>query len=356
MYGPSVRDPTSTTAEKAARFSAGEVARMFDLPEAKLRYWSQTGFITPSARAGDRRFYAFTDLIAVKVAKELLETGQPLQRVRRSLDALRDHVPGDASPLSRLRIRSEDGRIIVDDCEGRFDATTGQLLLDFDLAGLHEQVAEVRALPWVGRDSAQAGDPASRHDYGGEGAANDTAHEGAVEGSAYDAFLHACDLEARWHDTGAELDSNAFHEAVAAYERAIAIDPNFAAAWTNLGGLMAEAGDLDGARDSFDEALRCDPHQPEARCNLAELALRAGEHDLAIEGFRGVLYLDPDHLEAHYGLARALLRVGGRAQARAHLERFCARVAALAPDDRSQALASRAGQAKAVLRSLGRGE
>ena len=107
-------------------------------------------------------------------------------------------------------------------------------------------------------------------------------------------------------------------------------------------------------RDNFDEAIRCDPDQEEARCNLAELALRDGDFDLAIEGFRAVLSGDPDHLEAHYGIARALLRVGGRAQAKAHLERFCQGVeglpAALRPDE----LERRRDQAAVVLRSLAR--
>ena len=124
-------------------------------------------------------------------------------------------------------------------------------------------------------------------------------------GTAYDAFLHGNEAEARWHDEAAPDASHpAFVEAQRAYEKAVELDPAFAAAWTNLGGLMAASGDLDSARDYFDQALSCDPDQEEARCNLAELALRDGDFDLAIEGFRVVLSNDPDHLEAHYGLAR----------------------------------------------------
>ncbi len=326
--------PPPTEAPKEGRYSVAEAARMFALPEARLRYWSQTGFISPSLRQGGRRYYAFTDLVAVKVAKELLDAGHPLKRVRRSLDALREQVPGDAGPLSRLRIRSDHDRIVVDAASGRFEASTGQCLLDFDLKDVREQVAEVRSLPWVG-------------------SANDDAVGFGT--TAYDAFLHGNEAEARWHDTGAPNPVHpAFVEARKAYEKAVELDPAFGAAWTNLGGLMAASGDLDAARDHFDEALRCDPDQEEARCNLAELALRDGDYDLAIEGFRAVLSGDPEHLEAHYGLARALLRVGGQAQAKAHLERFCQAVeglpAALRPDE----LERRRDQAAVVLRSLAR--
>ena len=324
--------PTPSESPKEGRYSVAEAARMFALPEARLRYWSQTGFITPSLRFGGRRYYAFTDLVAVKVAKELLDAGHPLKRVRRSLDALREQVPGEASPLSRLRIRSDHDRIVVDAASGRFEANTGQCLLDFDLQEVRDQVAEVRSLPWVGSE-----------DRGGFGT------------TAYDAFLHGNEAEARWHDAGAPGPSHpAYLEAKAAYEEAIELDDAFAAAWTNLGGLLAAGGDLEGARDHFDEALRCDPDQEEARCNLAELALRDGDFDVAIEGFRAVLSNDPDHLEAHYGLARALLRVGGQAQAKAHLERFCQAVEGLPAASRPDELERRRDQAAVVLRSLAR--
>jgi DNA-binding transcriptional MerR regulator len=324
--------PAPSESPKEGRYSVAEAARMFALPEARLRNWSQTGFITPSVRAGGRRYYAFTDLVAVKVAKELLDAGHPLKRVRRSLDALREQVPGEASPLSRLRIRSDHDRIVVDAANGRFEASTGQCLLDFDLQDVRDQVAEVRSLPWVGSD-----DPV------GFGT------------TAYDAFLHGNEAEARWHDAGAPGPAHpAFREAKAAYEEAIELDDAFAAAWTNLGGLLAAGGDLEAARDHFDEALRCDPDQEEARCNLAELALRDGDFDLAIEGFRAVLSNDPDHLEAHYGVARALLRVGGQAQAKAHLERFCQAVEGLPAALRPEELERRRDQAAVVLRSLAR--
>ena len=322
------------------RFTVAEVARMFDLPEAKLRYWSQTGFIVPTVREAGRRFYGFTDLVSVKVAKELLEDGHPLQRVRRSLDALRDHTP-NGSPLSRFRIRSQDDRIVVDGAEGRFEPATGQLLLDFDPQNLRDRVAEVTSLPWVGSD------------------ADMDAQVVSLNGSAYDSFLEGAAAEEAWEDASASdgvrsMDHPEFLRAQEAYERAVEMDPEFAAAWTNLGGIWARAGELDAARDCFDEALRCDPDQPEARCNLAELALRAEEFELAIEGFRGVLRVDPEHLEAHYGLARALLRVGGRAQARAHLERFCSAVSRMNDATRSPELDARRAQAESVLRSLRR--
>lgn len=268
-------------------FSVGDVARLFEMQESKLRYWSQTGFIQPSVRQAGRAFYRFRDLVSIKVAKGLLDAGLPLQRVRRSLDALRMSLPQD--PLATMRVRCDHDQVLVEDGEQVYEAATGQLLLDFDVATLQAQVADVVALPWVA---------ATQHQRD--------------EATAYGWFLRA-----REHERAFEP-----HEAVACYRRALERDPEFASAWTNLGSLLAEAAELDSARDAFDQALSIDPEQTEAQTNLAELALRQGDVEVAIAGFRAALRSAPDYAEAHYGLARALLRVGGQAQALAHLERF----------------------------------
>lgn len=310
-----------------AAYSIRDASRLFDMPESRLRYWSQTGFICPSIRHKGRTWYSFRDLIALKVARELLAAGLSLQRVRKNLDTLKIKLPEVDQPLARLRIRCEHDRVVVEDSERSFDAATGQGLLDFNVQALHQQAAQVLAMPRAaGIDDA--------------------------ERSAYEWFTLGCEREAVWD--GQDPDDPAFLDARQAYDRALDLDPEFAAAYTNLGALLAAVGDLDGARDHFDQALRCDPDQPEAQSNLAALALRLGDHDTAIAGYRQLLRAAPDHLEAHYGLARALLAVGGKGQALAHLERFCAGVDGLAPAQRDSSLKDRRQQVTKVIQALRR--
>ncbi len=311
----------------AAAYSIRDVSRLFDLPESRLRYWSQTGFVQPSIRVKGRTWYSFRDLIGIKVARELLGAGLSLQRVRKSLDTLRVKLPEVDQPLSRLRIRCEHDRVVVETSDRTFDAATGQGLLDFSVQSLHQQASQVLAIP-----RAQADDEDDR--------------------SAYEWFMIACERERGWD--GQDPDDPAFLDARQAYDRALDLDPEFAAAYTNLGALLAAVGDLDGARDHFDQALRCDPDQPEAHSNLAALALRVGDHDTAIAGYRMLLRAAPDHLEAHYGLARALLAVGGKGQALAHLERFCAGVDGLAPAQKDSSLRERRQQVTKVIQALRR--
>ena len=324
-------DELPRTADPGAEglYSARDVARLFEVPESRLRYWSQTGFIRPSQRAGERAMYDFRDLIAIKVAKDLLAAGLPLQRVRRALDALRVKLPGVSAPLARLRIRSEHDAVIVEEEERAFEAQSGQVLLNFSVGALEREAAKVLTLPWSAPDPAEA---AGR--------------------SAYEFFLAGCDHEEAWD--GADPAAPALLAARAAYERALELDPGLAAAYTNLGALLAATGDLDGARDCFDQALLLDAEQPEARANLAALALRSGDPETAIAGYRELLRGCPDHLEGHYGLARALLEVGAKGPALAHLERFCEAVERLPAGEREPGLSQRRRQAGAVIAGLRR--
>ncbi len=316
--------------EDEGAYSLREVSRLFEVPEHRLRYWSQTGFLVPSLRRGERRVYSFRDLIAVKVAKGLLDGGLPLRRVRRQLEALRATLPRVQAPLHDLRIRCEHDRVIVDEVAHRFEAGSGQLMLDFEVSALRDQAAQVLALPWVSDEDEGSGRPRT----------------------AYEWFLFAQELEDEWG--GAPADVEGLVSVRHAYEAALELDPGLAAAWTNLGGLLARIGELEEAAEHFEQALAHDPEQDAARLNLAAIALQLGRTAEAVAGYREVLRRDPDCLEAHYGLARALLQQGGKGEALAHLERFRAAVDRVPADERDPELQARREQAQTVIGTLRR--
>ena len=139
-----------------------------------------------------------------------------------------------------------------------------------------------------------------------------------------------------------------------AYEAALELDPGLAAAWTNLGSLLARIGELEEAAEHFEQALVHDHEQEAARLNLAALALQLERTAEAAAGYREVLRRDPDCLEAHYGLARALLLQGGKGEALAHLERFRAAVDRVPVDERDPELQARREQAQVVIGTLRR--
>jgi DNA-binding transcriptional MerR regulator len=83
-------------------FSTSQTASLTGVNEPVLHYWNKTGFVLPTVQkakgSGTRRRYSFTDLLALRVARELREAGIPLQGIRRAVQYLQDK--GYESPLA----------------------------------------------------------------------------------------------------------------------------------------------------------------------------------------------------------------------------------------------------------------
>jgi tetratricopeptide (TPR) repeat protein len=98
--------------------------------------------------------------------------------------------------------------------------------------------------------------------------------------------------------------------AIDAYREMLAIDPDYAYAAIMLGNLMAEAGDLRGARAALERLLQRRPDEADAWFNLGFLHDKADELAEAERCFRRALELNPKIDRAWYGLALVLIRAG----------------------------------------------
>ncbi len=98
-------------------FNSKAVSKIIGIPTRVIDYWDRTAFIKPSIREasgyGSVRLYSFTDLIQFKVAKFLRDQGLSLQKIRKSLNFLRKHLPEIEKPLARLRFLTDGERIFV---------------------------------------------------------------------------------------------------------------------------------------------------------------------------------------------------------------------------------------------------
>lgn len=283
-------------------YSIRDVSRILAVQESRLRYWMQTGFVGPTVRKGGRFYYTFGDLVAVKAAKDLMATGMPLQRVRKNLDALKQVLPDDAHPATRLRVCSDGETVVALADDVAFSPITGQVVMAFNLPSFGEHVAQVLAMPRV--------DP--RVDPAAPQPVEDSPTEANTGSTAYRYFIEACHAEDRGDAQAAEH----------LFRQAIDLEPNMAAALTNLGNLVYRQGELAEARRLYERALEHDPVQPEARYNLGNLLEDLGETELAIAELRKVCAAAPEFADAHYNLGIMLAQVGGVAQARGHLERY----------------------------------
>ena len=76
-----------------------QVCSIVGITYRQLDYWARTNLLRPSiseARgSGTQRRYSYTDLLELKVIKQLLDAGVSLQSARRAIECLRDNVGGD---------------------------------------------------------------------------------------------------------------------------------------------------------------------------------------------------------------------------------------------------------------------
>jgi tetratricopeptide (TPR) repeat protein len=288
-------DPTVTTIELVPEptgkepvadvYTQTEVARLLSMTRGRLRSLDRAGIVSPSGRRLGRRAYTFGDLIALRAARDLMLGKVRLRDVSRAIKRIKETLPRVAKPLSELRIASDGKQVVVKTAEGAFEPLTGQMVLDFQVRQLHDEV--VRMLrPTAGRDRAR---------------------------TAYELYLQA-----------SQLDENpdTMDDAEALYRAAIKHDPWLAIVYTNLGNIRFRRGDEEQAERLYRCALEIEPTQPEAQYNLGYMMLHHGRPEPAIAYFRRAIDSDPRFSDAFFNLAMAYEQVGDTGSARRCWKRY----------------------------------
>ncbi|MFO0677735.1 MAG: tetratricopeptide repeat protein [Polyangiaceae bacterium] len=266
-------------------FSRREVSKLLGVDETRLRSLDRAGIVAPSGTRGKHRAYTFQDLIALRATRELLAKNVTLRDVAKAVGALRTALPRVTRPLQELRIVSDGNRVIVRTDDGPFDPISGQMVLDFQVTSLRDDVVRVLRPE---RTSERAR-------------------------TAYELYARASVLDE---------DPDTFEEAESLYSRAVQIDPSLAIAFTNLGNIKFRRGDDLGAEKLYLHALDIDEHQPEAHYNLGYVMLERGEAARAAYYFERAIVADPRFADAHFNLAMACEQIGDRAKARPHWLRY----------------------------------
>jgi tetratricopeptide (TPR) repeat protein len=86
-----------------------------------------------------------------------------------------------------------------------------------------------------------------------------------------------------------------FEEALAAYQAAGEIDPNFAPLYNNLGQMWLLKGEVDRAIAAYRRTLELSPGKVLTHYNLGKALQRQHKHEAALACFEDVLRLDPNH-------------------------------------------------------------
>lgn len=98
-------------------------------------------------------------------------------------------------------------------------------------------------------------------------------------------------------------------EVVAEYQRALALQPDYVNALTQLAGIALRRSQFAEARRIANQAIAFEPKNPGLHLNLAMIAGMEGRSDEAVALLEHAIALKPDYGQAHLELARLLARL-----------------------------------------------
>jgi len=269
-------------------FSVREIESMLGLSRGVIARLVASGFVIPGR--GPRNAYRFTfqDVVLLRTAYGLREAHIPARRILRSLRKLRAALPREV-PLAGLRISAVGNDVAVQEGSARRHVESGQLLFDFD-----GQAPAATVRVFARPSGAPAGVPAvaTQPDAG------------------------------QWFQQGARLEASDKAQAEACYRRALALAPDHADAYLNLGVLLGELARGAEAVELYRAGIAHCPHEALMHYNLA-VALEDLEHqEEAIAAYEACLTLSPELADAHYNAARLHGLLGHSSQAIRHYNAY----------------------------------
>jgi tetratricopeptide (TPR) repeat protein len=254
-----------------APYTLRGIQEMLGLGRSAIVGLIDAGFVTPVRGPRNEYRFSFQDVVLLRTADLLKAADIPSRRMLRSLKLLKSRLP-DQLPLSGLRITAIGNDVAVRNSDAQWEAATGQLLMDFEVAATGGTVSFLQTSPIPDRPA-----PISAQD---------------------------------WFAKGERLEADDPVAAEGAYRRALELSPDHAAAYVNLGALMCEAYRCGEAVALYDQALQHCPDAPLLHFNRA-IALEDEHRDAdALTSYERCLALDPDLADAHYNLARLHEKLG----------------------------------------------
>jgi tetratricopeptide (TPR) repeat protein len=263
--------------DSATTYTLRRVQAMLGLSRGIVSGLIAEGFVSPTRGPRNEWRFTFQDLMLLRTAHALQASKIPPRRILRSLARLKATLPQEL-PLTGLRITAIGADVAVRSPQGQWQADSGQLLMDFDVAPVAGSVA------FLARDN-NAASPS-------------------------------------WFDRAVALESTDATAAEAAYRQAIALAPDHEAAYLNLGAMLCEAERFAELAALCDEALQHCPASSLIHFNRG-VALDHLEYlPEAMASYEQSLALDPTLADAHYNLGRLQELIGDQRGALRHFNAY----------------------------------
>lgn len=278
------------------RYTPAMLSQLLGVSVHVIRGWERSGLIKATSRVERLPYFDFQEVAGARRLAELIAAGVPVREIESSLRHLRGVLKDVERPLAQLEVLARDRRLILRDEHGRLHTATGQRLFDFDETSDEEQQQTDADRPAV--LAMRSPSPADH-----------TATEWYAEGCRLSEIgeLHAAveafrmclmdDDEPATAELHFQLAETLYRlgnlaGAIERYHVAIELDHKYLEAWTQLGCLLAEQGDVEAAVEAFDVALSIHADYPDAHLHKAESLHQLGRTAEAVPHWQRYLEFD----------------------------------------------------------------
>ena len=145
----------------------------------------------------------------------------------------------------------------------------------------------------------------------------------AVEDCNKAIALNPNDARAYYNLGNAYVNKVQYDRAMENYNKALALDPSLALAYANRGGAYAKKGQYDRAIEDCNKAIALDPNDANAYYNRGLVYGIKGQYDRAIEDCNKAIALDPNLAEAYITRGLAYFLSGNMGRAISDLQKAC---------------------------------
>lgn len=285
----------------AQNYSLRDLQSLLGVSRRVLSGLIDAGFVRPSRGRRNELRFSFRDVVLLRTAFNLQSARIPSRRILQALTRIKDEVPEEA-PLSGIRITAVGDAVAVTTGAAQWDAASGQLLLDFEVAEVKGEVTFMDSAP-AGRQSRvkQAEDwyALAEQLQETDSAGAEQAYRKAIELSPEPHF-HA------YNNLGALLanDERRCSHALEVFEAALAHFTDAELLHFNYAVLLEQAERLEEAAASYLRCVEINAKNDEAAFNHAVILEQLGRLEDAAKAYIRCLEINPGNEEALKHLTR----------------------------------------------------
>jgi tetratricopeptide (TPR) repeat protein len=262
-------------------YSRQDVLRILQISSHQLQGWERAGLIP------QRQTYSFQDLGQLRILRALREEDVSAASIRHSVMAMKA-VAGMDNPLLEACVIRTGTRLAFRHRGAMVDPIRRQLLFDF------ERVDRI--------DPSSAGSDLYSLRRPGV----------ALPSGVQDRFLAAVQAE----------EAGERQRAILLYKEILEIDPEYAAAYINMGTILFHQRNYALAEELYRRATVADPSYVLAYFDLGNVLDELQRLDESIAAYTQAVTLAPRYADAHYNLALAYERKGERRHALRHWQSY----------------------------------